>query len=129
MEDGIEEVIPIGEYETLMKRIQRSERLNGILFFSILIVTFLGIVAIGVHTYRYENQVHQLVKEFKRDVAIVVANQNAAIGDLNQVVLNRDWLNYQRLSLEQLQDFYELAETDTTEFSDFGNPKEGVGGK
>jgi hypothetical protein len=129
MEGGIEEVVPIGEYETLMKRIQRSERLNGILFFSILVVTFLGFITIGIHTYRYERQVFQLVKEFKRDVAVVVANQNAAIGDLNQVVLNRDWLNYQRLSLEQLQDFYELAEADTTELSDVGNPKVGVGGK
>lgn len=129
MEEAIEDLVPIGEYETLIKRIQRSERLNTILFFSILAVTFLGFITVGIHTYRYEKRIHGIVNEFKRDVLVVAANQNAAIQDLNQVVLNRDWINYQRLSLEQLQKFYELTELDSTTIGDTGRSNAGVGGK
>jgi len=128
MEGEIEDVIPVGEYEMLMKRIRRSERLNSLLFFSIMAVTFLAFIAIGLHTYRYEKRLQRVVSEFKRDVQVVAANQNAAIQDLNQVVLNRDWINYQRLSLKQLQNFYELTDFEAVSFGEHAQ-NNGVGGK
>jgi len=129
MEEEIEDLIPIGDYQTLLKRIQRSERLNSILFFSILIVSFVAFIAVGIHTYRFEKRLQRAVGEFQRDVLVVTANQNAAIQDLNRVVLNRDWINYQRLSLKQLQNFYELTEIDSISLGKNGETTDGVGGK
>ena len=42
-------------------------------------------------------------------MALTVA-QNAAISDLNRVVLDKTWINFQRISLEQLQDFSSLLD-------------------
>ena len=132
MEEMIEDLIPIGEYDSLIKRIKWSERLNILLCVTIIFVTFIAFIAIGAHTYQYEKRLHQAVEGFKNDVMALTMVQNAAISDLNQVVLDKTWINFQRISLEQLQDFSNL--------SDYGKKPEpvmmisagdtdGVGGK
>jgi hypothetical protein len=122
--------IPIGNYESLIKRIKWSERLNLILFFSVLLVSFGAFIAIGAHTYQYEMRLEQTVKTFKEDVLAVTGDQNIAIGELNRVVLDRDWITYQRVTLEQLKDFCDLRdeELDTILIVDESSD-ESVGGK
>ncbi len=110
MEEIVEDLIPIGDYESLIKRIKWSERLNILLFMGVLFVSFLAFIAIGAHTYRYEKRLHQAVKGFKNDVMALTMAQNAAINDLNRVVLDKTWINFQRISLEQLQDFSNLRD-------------------
>ena len=132
MEEMVEDLIPIGEYDSLIKRIKWSERFNILLCVTVLFVTFMAFIAIGAHTYRYEKRLHQAVEGFKNDVMALTVAQNAAISDLNRVVLDKTWINFQRISLEQLQDFSTL--------SDYGKKPEpvmvisagdveGVGGK
>ena len=79
--------IPIGNYESLIKRIKWSERLNLILFFSVLLVSFGAFIAIGAHTYQYEMRLEQTVKTF----LIQNNNLNTAITNLKpQYTLGRE---------------------------------------
>jgi glutaredoxin-related protein len=45
-------------------------------------------------------------------VLALTGDQNIAIRELSKLVLDRDWVNYQRLSLKQLQHFCELRDHD-----------------
>ena len=122
--------IPIGNYEKLIKRIKWSERLNLILFISVLLVSFGAFIAIGAHTYQYELRLEQTVKSFKDDMLAITGDQNIAIGHLNRIVLDRNWINYQRVTLEQLKDFSDLREEDSdTNLIVDGTDEAGVGGK
>ena len=105
MKETVEDLIPVGDYETLLNRIKWSERLNVLLFLSVLSVAFFAFVAIGVHTFQYEKRLQQNVKAFKQDVLAITGDQNLAIQDLNRVVLDRSWVSFQRLSIEQLNEF------------------------
>ena len=110
MEEIVEDLIPIGDYDSLIKRIKWSERLNIFLFITVLFISFMAFIAIGAHTFRYEKRLHQAVNGFKNDVMALTVAQNAAISDLNRVVLDKTWINFQRISLEQLQDFSSLLD-------------------
>ena len=122
--------IPIGNYEKLIKRIKWSERLNLILFISVLLVSFGAFIAIGAHTYQYELRLEQTVKSFKDDMLAITGDQNISIGHLNRIVLDRNWINYQRVTLEQLKDFSDLREEDSdTNLIVDGTDEAGVGGK
>jgi hypothetical protein len=130
MEEIIEDLIPVRDYDGLMKKLKWSERLNVLLFFSILCALFLAFVAIGAHTYQYEKRLDQSLQAFKEDVLALTGDQNLAIRDLNSVVRDRNWINFQRISLEQLQGFCDLREDDPTEIIVINSDeKEGVGGK
>lgn len=109
-EDGIEELIPATELKALEQRIKWSSRLNVLLFFCVICASVFAFVAVGAHTYQYEQRLDRTVKEFKKDILALTGQQNIAINDLNRLVLDRDWINYQRLSLKQLQAFYNLRE-------------------
>jgi hypothetical protein len=122
--------IPIGNYETLIKRIKWTERLNLVLFVTVLLVSFGAFIAIGAHTYQYEKRLDHAVKTFKEDVLAVTGDQNIAINELNRVVLDRDWVNYQRVTLEQLKGFCDLREEDPKTIVIVNSKDEnGVGGK
>jgi hypothetical protein len=130
MEEIIEDLIPVQEYDHLIKRIKWSERLNVLLFFSILLVSFLAVAAVGVHTYQYEKRLHLAFKDFKTDVLALTGDQNIAIGNLNRVVADRNWVNFQRVSLEQLKGFCDLRDGDPKHVIVMSTPEEdGVGGK
>lgn len=130
MEEIVEDLVPVDEYNLLMKKLERSERLNVLLFLSILCALFLACLAIGTHTYQYEKRLERSLKEFKQDVLALTGDQNRAIHDLNSVVLDRNWVNFQRMSLEQLQGFCDLREDDPTEIMVINfEGKEGLGGK
>jgi hypothetical protein len=122
--------IPIGDYESLIKRIKWSERLNLVLFMAVLVVAFGAFIAVGAHTYQYEKRLGETVKTFKEDLLAVTGDQNIAINELNKVVLDRNWVNYQRVTLEQLKGFCDLRDEDP-EAIVIENSKgdEGVGGK
>ena len=104
--------IPIGNYEGLLKRIKWSERLNLILLLTVLLISLGAFVAIGAHTYQYEKRLEAALKNFKEDVMLVTNDQNIAIRELNEVVLDRNWVNYQRVTLEQLKGFCDLRDED-----------------
>ena len=105
MKETVEDLIPVGDYETLLNRIKWSERLNVLLFLSVLFVAFFAFVAVGVHTYQYEKRLQRQVNEFRQDVLAITGDQNLAIQDLNQLVSDRSWVSFQRLSIEQLNEF------------------------
>lgn len=107
-----EELMKISDYENLLKRIEWSEKLNLLLSLGVLFIAFSAIVAIGMHTDRYERRLQNAVKEFEADVLALTGDQNIAIRELSKLVLDRDWVNYQRLSLKQLQHFCELRDHD-----------------
>ena len=122
--------IPIGNYEKLINRIKWSERLNLILFVCVLFVSFGAFIAIGAHTYQYEKRLEQTVSGFKDDILAITGDQNIAIGNLNRIVLDRNWINYQRVTLEQLKDFSDLRnENLRSNIIVDGTREEGVGGK
>ena len=122
--------IPIGNYESLIKRVKWAERLNLVLFTCVLLVSFSAFIAIGAHTYQYEKRLEQTVKVFKEDVLAVTGDQNIAIGELNRVVLDRDWVNYQRVTLEQLKGFCDLRDDDPETVVIVGSKSDkGIGGK
>ena len=122
--------IPIGNYEKLIKRVKWSERLNLILFLSVLLISFGAFLAIGAHTYHYEVRLEQTVKMFKDDILAITGDQNIAIGDLNKIVSDRNWINFQRVTLEQLKDFCDLRDQDSdTIITVDETNEEGVGGK
>jgi hypothetical protein len=130
MEEKIEDLIPVRDYDGLMKKLKWSERLNVLLFLSILVAVFFTFIAIGLHTYQYEKRLDQSLNEFKEDVLALTGDQNLAIRDLNSVVRDRNWINFQRMSLEQLQGFCDLREDDPTEIIVINlEEKEGLGGK
>jgi hypothetical protein len=129
MEEVIEDLIPVGEYERLIRRIKWSERLNVLLFFSILLVSFLAVLAVGVHTYQYEKKLHLAFSEFKTDVLALTGDQNIAIRNLNRVVADRNWVNFQRVSLEQLKGFCDLRDGDPEKVVVMSLQKDGIGGK
>ena len=122
--------VPIGNYESLLKRIKWSERLNLILFSTVLLVSFGAFVAIGAHTYQYEKHLEAAVKTFKEDLMLVTNDQNIAIRELNEVVLDRNWVNYQRVTLEQVKGFGDLRDEDPEAIVIVnGESDKGVGGK
>lgn len=122
--------IPIGNYEALIKRIKWAERLNLVLFVTLLLVSFGAFVAIGAHTYQYEKRLEHAVKTFKEDMVAVTGDQNIAIGELSRVVLDRNWINYQRVTLEQLKGFCDLRDEDPETIVIVNSKNDnGVGGK
>jgi hypothetical protein len=122
--------IPIGNYEKLIKRIKWSERLNLILFLSVLLISFGSFITIGAHTYHYEVRLEQTVNTFKDDILAITGDQNIAIRNLNNIVSDRNWINFQRVTLEQLKDFSDLRYEDPDMIIPVdGKTQEGVGGK
>ena len=122
--------IPVGNYENLVKRIRWSERLNLVLFITVLLISFGAFIAIGAHTYRYEKRLGHIVKTFKKDVLAITGDQNITIDELNRIVLDRDWINYQRVTLEQLKDFCDLRDEDPEMIVIQSSERDkGVGGK
>ncbi len=77
-----------------------------------------------------KNAWSKTVKTFKEDVLAVTGDQNIAIGELNRVVLDRNWVNYQRVTLEQLEGFCDLRDEDPETIVLINSQSDnGVGGK
>ena len=122
--------IPVGNYKNLVKRVRWAERLNLVLFVTVLLISFGAFVAIGAHTYRYEKRLDQTVKTFKKDILSITGDQNIAIDELKRIVLDRNWIKYQRMTLEQLKGFCDLRDEDPEMFVILnGEEDKGVGGK
>jgi lipopolysaccharide export LptBFGC system permease protein LptF len=134
MREYVEDLVPVEDYESLLRRVKWSEKLNVILFMTVLFVSFFSFVVIGFHTYQYENRIDRSLRQFKAEILSLTGDQNSAIYDLNQIVTDKKWITFQRLSAEQLQDFFEMIE-DSRDLDDIyiaNSPeknKEGVGGK
>ena len=130
MDEIKEDLIPVRDYDRLIERIEKSERLNGVLFYSMLLVSVFVFFAIAVNTYQYEKRLDQSVREFRQNVLALTGDQNIAIEKLNRIVLDRNWITFQRMSLEQLKTFYNLREGETVKVIVVGVDKEkGAGGK
>jgi hypothetical protein len=130
MEEIVEDLIPVREYDRLIKRIESSERLNAVLFYSMLLVAVFAIIAISANTYQFERRIHQTIEEFRDDVLALTSHQNIAIDDLNRIVLDRNWITFQRMSLEQLQGFCNLRDGEPMKVIVVGaDNKKGAGGK
>ena len=130
MDEIKEELIPVRDYDRLIERIEKSERLNGVLFYSMLLVSVFVFFAIAVNTYQFEKRLDQSVREFRQNVLALTGDQNIAIEKLNRIVLDRNWITFQRMSLEQLKTFYNLREGETVKVIVVGVDKEkGAGGK
>ena len=130
MEEIVEDLIPVRDYDRLIKRIENSERLNAVLFYSMLLVAVFAIIAISANTYQFEKRIHQTIEEFRDDVLALTSHQNIAIDDLNRIVLDRNWITFQRMSLEQLQGFCNLRDGEPMKVIVVGaDKKKGAGGK
>ena len=130
MDEIKEELIPVRDYDRLIERIEKSERLNGVLFYSMLLVSVFVFFAIAVNTYQFEKRLDQSVREFRQNVLALTGDQNIAIEKLNRIVLDRNWITFQRMSLEQLKTFYNLREGETVKVIVVGvDKKKGAGGK
>jgi len=130
MDEIKEDLIPVRDYDRLVERIEKSERLNGVLFYSMLLISVLVFIAIAVNTFQYEKRLDQTVKEFKQNVLTLTGDQNIAIDELNRIVLDRNWITFQRMSLEQLKTFYNLRDGEAVKVIIVGADRnKGAGGK